>query len=161
MSELIVIGFDEEKTAFDMQKALKDLQKQGVLKMEDIVVVTKDEDGEMKLHQSLLTKAGAMLGGFWGAMIGLIFLNPLVGGAVGAGLGALKGHVFDAGVEHNFIKDVKNLIESKNASLFIRLKEVTNEERVIEAISPFKGEVLKSNLLADDEAKLKEVLGDA
>lgn len=160
MSELIVIGFDEEKTAFDMEKTLKGLQKMDVLKIEDIAVVTKDADGNMKLHQSLLTKSGAILGGFWGTLIGFIFLNPVAGAAVGAGLGALKGHVFDAGVEHHFIKDVKGLVESKNAALFIRLKEVTNEEMVIAAIRPFKDEVLKSDLLADDEAKLKEVLGD-
>ena len=160
MSELIVIGFDEEKTAFDMEKALKDLQKQDVLKIEDIAVVTKKADGEMKIHQSLLTKTGAIWGGFWGTLIGFIFLSPVVGGAVGAGLGALRGHVFDAAVENDFIKDVKDLIESKNAALFIRLKEVTNEDKVIEAISPFKGEVLKSDLLADDEAKLREVLGN-
>jgi len=73
----------------------------------------------------------------------------------------LKGHVFDAGVEHHFIKEVKSLIESKNAALFIRLTEVSNEEKVLEVISPFKGELLKSNLLADDEAILKEALGDA
>lgn len=159
MSELIVIGFDEQQTAFDMEKALKDLQKQDLLKLEDVAVVTKDEDGAMKLHQSLWTKSGAVLGGFWGTIIGLVFLNPALGAAVGAGLGALKGHVFDAGVEHHFIKEVKYLIESKNAVLFIRLIAVSNEEKVLSAIAPFKGEVLKSDMLADDEAKLNEVLG--
>ena len=114
----------------------------------------------MKLHQSLMTKAGAAWGGFWGMLIGLVVLNPAAGAAIGAGLGALKGHVFDAGVEHHFIKDVKDLMENKNAALFIRLIEVSNEEKVLAAVSPFKGDVLKSDLLADDEAKLKEVLGD-
>ena len=56
MSELIVIGFEEEKSAFEMEKTLKDLYKIEVLKIEDIAVVTKDEDGDMKLHQSLMTK---------------------------------------------------------------------------------------------------------
>ena len=73
----------------------------------------------------------------------------------------MKGHVFDAGVEHHFIKEVKGLIESKKAALFLRLEEVKNEEMVLAAIRPFNGEVLKNDLLADDEAKLKEVLGDA
>ena len=161
MSELIVIGFEEEKSAFEMEKTLKDLQKMDVLKIEDIAVVTKDENGAMKLHQSLMTKSGAILGGFWGTLIGFIFLNPVAGGAIGAGLGAVKGHVFDAGVEHHFIKAVKGLIESKKAALFLRLEEVKNEEMVLAAIRPFNGEVLKNDLLADDEAKLKEVLGDA
>ena len=159
MSELIVIGFEEEKTAFELEKALKDVQKQGVIKMDDIAVVTKTKDGEMKLHQSLMTTAGAALYGFWGMLIGLIFANPAIGAAVGAGLGALTGNVFEAGVEHHFIKEVKTLIEAKKSSVFIRLVKVTDEKKVLEAISPFKGEVLKSNLLADDEAKLRKALG--
>lgn len=38
----------------------------------------------MNLHQAAnLTAAGAVGGGFWGMLIGMIFLNPLVGAAVG------------------------------------------------------------------------------
>ena len=159
-SELVVIGFDEEKSAFELEKALKSLQKQKVLKMEDIAVVTQSEDGDMKLHQSLMTAAGTIWGGFWGMLIGFIFLNPVAGGVVGAGLGSLRGMLFDVSDEAQFIGEVRELIQAKKAALFIRLEEVSNEEKVFEAISPFKGELLKSNLIADDEAKLREVLGE-
>ena len=40
-------------------------------------------NGKIKLHQAInLTAAGAISGGFWGSLIGLIFLNPLLGLAV-------------------------------------------------------------------------------
>lgn len=47
--------------------------------MEDAVVVTKDEKGKVKLHQAMnLTLAGATSGGFWGLLIGMIFLKLAV-----------------------------------------------------------------------------------
>lgn len=36
-----------------------------------------------------LTAAGALGGGFWGTLVGLLFLNPLLGAAVGAASGRL------------------------------------------------------------------------
>jgi len=92
MSDLVVIVFNDESTAFEMRAALAKMQKQYLIDMEDAVVVTKDENGQVKLHQAMnLTAAGAMGGSFWGLLIGMIFLNPLLGMAVGAGAGAISG----------------------------------------------------------------------
>ena len=92
MSNLVVIAFEKEHKAFELRAELVKLQKEYLIKMEDAVVVTKDNEGKVKLHQAVnLTAAGAVGGTFWGALIGLIFLNPLVGAAVGAGAGALSG----------------------------------------------------------------------
>lgn len=84
MSDLVVIGFDDELKAFEMRAELAKLQKEYLIDMEDVVVVTKDDKDKVKLHQAVnLTAAGALGGTFWGMLIGMIFLNPV--------LGALKG----------------------------------------------------------------------
>ena len=63
------------------------MQKEYLIDMGDFVVVTKDDKGKVKLHQAKnLTALGAVSGGLWGTLIGLIFLNPLLGAAVGAGV---------------------------------------------------------------------------
>ena len=83
MSNLVVIGFDDETTAFEMRAKLAKMQKEYLIEMEDVVVVTKDETDKVKLHQAAnLTAAGAVGGGFWGVLIGMIFLNPLLGATV-------------------------------------------------------------------------------
>ena len=61
MSDLVVIGFNDGHTAFEMRAALVKLQKEYLIEMEDVVVVTKDDKGKVKLHQAVnLTAAGAV-----------------------------------------------------------------------------------------------------
>lgn len=86
MSDLIVIAFDDEASAFDVRAELVRMQQDYLLQLEDAVVVTR-KDGEVQLHQPVnMTAIGAAGGTMWGALIGLIFLNPLAGAAIG-GLG--------------------------------------------------------------------------
>ena len=51
MSDLVVVGFEDEHTAFEMRAALVKLQKEYLIEMDDVVVVTKDEKGEVKLDE--------------------------------------------------------------------------------------------------------------
>jgi len=107
MSNLVVIEFDNEEAAFDMRAELAKMQKEYLIEMDDVVVVTKNEKGKVKLHQALnLTAAGAVGGSFWGMLIGMIFLNPLLGAAVGAGAGALSGQLRDIGISDEFMKEL-------------------------------------------------------
>ena len=85
MSTLVAVVFDDPTTAFEMRTSLLKMQKEHLIELEDSVVVTKTEKGRTKLDQATsLTSAGAIGGGFWGMLIGLIFLNPLLGAAIGA-----------------------------------------------------------------------------
>ena len=78
MSNLVVIAFQDEQTAFEMRAALAKMQKEYLIEMEDVVVVTKGDDGKVKLHQAQnLTALVAASGGFWGMLIGMIFLNDI------------------------------------------------------------------------------------
>src|SRR5262249_41302767 len=104
MSTLVVIGYDDEFKAEEVRLKRRKLQKDYLLDLEDAVVAVKDKSGKVKLHQALnLTAAGAVGGGFWGSLIGLIFLNPLLGAAVGAAAGAVSGALTDLGIDDNFM----------------------------------------------------------
>ncbi len=85
MTDLVIVALQDEATAFQLRADLVKLQKDYLIEMEDVVVVTREGDGQVKLHQSVnLTTSGAVGGTFWGALVGLLFLNPIVGAAVGA-----------------------------------------------------------------------------
>jgi uncharacterized membrane protein len=107
MSTLVVIGYDNEFKAEEVRLTFRKLQKEYLIDLEDAVVSVKDANGKVKLHQAInLTAAGAVGGGFWGSLIGLIFLNPLLGAAVGAAAGAASGALSDVGINDKFMKEM-------------------------------------------------------
>lgn len=163
MSDLVVIGFDEEHTAFEMRAELVKLQKEYLIEMDDAVVVTKDEKGKVKLHQAVnLTAAGAVGGSFWGMLVGMIFLNPLMGAAVGAGAGALSGKLSNVGIDNNFMKEPGETFTPGSSALCVLVRKST-PDKVLEKIKGFKGKVLKTSLTVDKEEELQKILsqGDA
>lgn len=164
MSDLVVISFPDQQLAFALRAELAKLQKEYLIDMEDVVVVTKDEKGKVKLHQAVsLTGLGAVGGGFWGMLIGLLFLNPLLGAAIGAGAGALSGKLSDIGVNDEFMKELATNFKPGCAAVFVLIRKATTD-KVLDALKEFhgKGKVLKTSLDKDEEAALREVIeGDA
>src|SRR5262249_26813194 len=104
MSTLVVIEYDDQFKAEEVRLTLMKMKKDYLIDLEDAVVAVKDQKGKVRLHQAVnLTAAGAMSGGFWGALIGLIFLNPLLGMAIGATAGAVSGALTDVGIDDKFM----------------------------------------------------------
>lgn len=160
MSDLIVMLFDDEVTAFQMRAELAKLQSEYLIEMEDVVVVTKNEKGKVKLHQAVnLTAAGAVSGGFWGTLIGMIFLNPLLGLAMGASAGAVSGLLSDIGVNDKMMKDIGDSFKPGNSALFILERKVTGD-KFLEEIKKFSGKakILKTSLTKDKEEELRAAL---
>ena len=158
MSNLVVIGFDDETTAFEMRAELAKMQKEYLIEMEDVVVVTKDENDKVKLHQAVnLTASGAVGGTFWGMLIGFLFLNPLAGAAVGAGAGALSGKLADIGINDQFMKDLGETFKPGTSALFVLVRKAT-PDKVLEGLKKFKGTVIQTSLTKDKEEELQKVL---
>ena len=160
MSTLVAVVFNDESTAFEVRAALVKMQQQYLVDMEDAVVVTRDPNGKANLHQAVsLTAAGAVTGGFWGMLIGLLFLNPLLGAALGAGAGALSGKFRDIGVDDKMMKQVGESLKPNTSALFVLLRKVT-ADKVLDGLKPFtgKGKVYQSSLSKDDEKALRDVL---
>ncbi len=163
MSDLIAVVFKDEHTAFDMRAALAKMQKEYLIEMDDAVVVTRDAGGKVKLHQAVnLTAAGAVSGGFWGMLIGMIFLNPLLGLAVGAGAGAISGKLSDIGINDQMMKDMAEHFTPGSSALFILVRKVT-ADKVLAGLTQFegKGKILTTSLDKDTEEKLREFLEKA
>lgn len=160
MSNLVVVVFNDEVTAFEMRTALLRMQKDYLIELEDAVVVTRDTKGKTKLDQAVnLTSAGAVGGGFWGLLIGMIFLNPLLGAAVGASAGALSGKFTDIGVNDQMMKDIGQSFKPGSSGLFLLIRRATMD-KVLEGLKEFtgKGQLFKTSLNKDDENALRQAL---
>jgi uncharacterized membrane protein len=160
MSSLVAIVFSDQTTAFEMRAALAKMQRQYLLTMEDAAVVTRDENGKVRLHEaSSLTAAGAVHGAFWGMLLGLLFLNPLLGAAVGAGAGAIAGKFTNIGIDNKMMKDIGDSLKPGTSALFVLARRVT-ADKVLDGLKEFagKGRVFQTSLDKDDERALREAL---
>lgn len=156
MSELIVIGYNNQEQAETAREALFKLAKEYLIEVEDAVVATAEADGQIKLHQMVnLWAMGASGGAFWGLLAGLVFFNPLVGVAAGAGAGALAGALSDYGINDGFMKDVSTVLQPGQAALFISAKRATSD-RVVEEMSKHGGRILRTNLDRSQEQALRD-----
>jgi uncharacterized membrane protein len=92
-------------------------------------------------------------------LIGLLFLNPLFGFAVGATAGALSGKLTDTGISDAMMKDVAKAFHPGTSALFVLLRKVTGD-KVRERLKPFagKGKVFQTSLNKDDEEALRQAL---
>ncbi len=161
MSTLVVIGYEDEFKAEEVRLNLRKLQQDYLLDLEDAVVAVKDAKGKVTLHQAVnLTAAGALSGGFWGTLIGLMFLNPLLGAAVGAATGAVSGTLSDVGINDNFMKELAGAMNPGSSALFVLVRKAT-PDKVLDQIKGTGGKVLQTSLSHDDEAKLQAALDAA
>ena len=158
MSDLIAIAYPEEHRAAEVLATLRRLQNEYLIDLEDAVVVTKDDAGKVKLHQSVdLVGAGAAGGALWGTAIGLLFLNPLLGALVGAASGALSGRLTDYGIKDDFIRELSQRLQPNSSAIFFLARRMT-ADKVTPEVGKFGGTILQSSLSAEAERQLEEAL---
>jgi uncharacterized membrane protein len=161
MSDLIVIGYEDKFKAEEVRTQLLKLQKEYLIDLEDAVVAVKNDEGKVKLHQiTNLTAVGAVSGGFWGSLIGLIFLNPLLGLAAGASAGALSGALTDVGINDDFMKNLAATFKNGSSLLFVLVRKST-PDKVLAEIQGTGGKVIKTSLTHEQEQKLQAALDAA
>jgi uncharacterized membrane protein len=158
MSNLVAIAYPDRATAEDVMGALGRLQTEHAIELEDAVVVTREQDGKVKLHQSnKLAAAGAAGGALWGGLIGLIFFVPLLGMAVGAATGAATGALTDVGVDDNFMKDLGASLQPGGAAVIVLVHRST-PDKVLPEIAKFGGDVIQTSLDNEAEQRLRHIL---
>ena len=158
MSDLIAIAYPDRYTAETVRETLIDLMTQRVIELEDAVVVTRDEEGKVKLRQAhQLATTGAAGGLLWGGLIGLLFLAPLIGMAIGAAAGGAAGALGDVGIDDKFMKKLGRSLTPGGAALILLVRKVT-PDKVLPHVQRYGGEVIQTSLDDETEARLRQAL---
>jgi len=161
MATLTVWKFDSAYGAEEAEGILKGLEQQELITIHDAAVVSwevgKKKPKTRQLHN--LAGAGALGGMFWGMLFGLIFFVPLFGAAIGAATGALAGSMSDVGIDDDFIKTARDKVTPGTSALFL-MSSGAVQEKVKAAFDErgVKPELIESNLSAEQEAELREML---
>jgi len=156
MSQLVAIAYQDLPTAQQVVANIGRAQDMHEVELDDLVVVERQFDGKVKLHQPSLTGRGAAGGALWGGLIGLIFFMPLFGMAIGAASGAAAGALSDAGVDDQFMKELGEELAPGNAAVIALVRNVTLDKVLDEVRIP--GRIIRSSLDNETEARLQEAL---
>jgi uncharacterized membrane protein len=158
MAHLVVLGLDSPAKAEEVFDLAGDLARQELLQLQDAAYAYRDDKGKVRIHQAVsLTGAGAASGALWGTLIGMLFLMPVAGLAIGAGTGALAGKLADVGINDDTIRQIGGQLEQGKAAVFLLARSAT-VDRVIDAIKPFNPTVIQTNLTKDREEELVKAL---
>jgi len=161
MSDLVVVGYDDQNQADEVRLRLLKMQRDYLVDLADAVVAVRKPDGKVELHQiHNLTAAGAVSGGMWGALIGLLFMSPLLGFAIGAASGAVGGALTDVGINDAFMKELAGTLKPGSSALFVLVRKMT-PDKVLAELQGSGGKVLKTSLSHEDETRLQAALDAA
>ena len=160
MSELIVIGYDSEANATQAYNQVMALNKDFVVKLAGLAIVTVDAEGKSHVETpQKIVGVSAASGALWGMLIGLLFFVPGVGLLLGGAMGALFGKLGKSGVNDQFRAQVQDMLKPGTAAVVIMAEKIT-EDKFADAMAPFGGTLLKTSLSEEDEKELASELAD-
>ena len=159
MSELMVLGFENETEADRFGLTLAELQKDLIVQLQDAAEVVRDPDGKPHVkHGSSLVGVGALGGAFWGMLFGLLFFVPFLGLAIGAGMGALFGKLGKTGIDKQVLEQMGDAVPPGKAGWFLLIGQMT-EDKFLAAVKGTNATLVRSNLTEEQEKDLKHAFG--
>jgi uncharacterized membrane protein len=158
---MTVWRFTTADGADNAMAVLHQLEGEQLIEVLDGAVLTWPSDKRKPKMRQLhnLTGEGALGGAFWGFLVGLLFLVPLLGAAIGAASGAFVGSLADVGIDDKFIKQAREQITPGTSALFVLSKDAVID-KVREAFAETHPELIQTNLSAAEEAKLRQAFAE-
>jgi uncharacterized membrane protein len=119
---LFGISFDSVLRAQEFLLALARLSTTGQLALRDAVVVMKDDEGKVRVRETVDPQAGssALSGAVWTGLLGLLLGGPvgwLAGLGLGAGAGALMAKIVDVGIPDEWVEWFKSAVRPDSATV--------------------------------------------
>jgi uncharacterized membrane protein len=160
MASVTAVTFPDMEQGPQVREALRGLERQGQLSLDDAAVIVKDMDGKFKVHGQL--DRGVKIGAGSGALIGLLLASiffPIGGIILGALAGAGVGASANIGIDKKFIKDIEASMPNGSSAVIIYARH-GNPSAVRAALEPFHGTVFQTSLDTDAEAALHRALDE-
>lgn len=166
MSDLVVIVFEGRHTADEALLRLQKMSMDWEVDLDEVVVMTRDQNGVVRTRNSdTLTAAGFLggtsLGALTGTLIGAMAGNPaagfIAGSAVGAGSGTLAGMLDQADEEDALAARVGSKMKPDSSAIAM-IGWTSRPTKVVAELSDFNGEVIETTLSVSDEKELQAAL---
>jgi len=160
MATLVAIGYPDQGTAEQARETVQGLEAELIIQADQVAAISRDPEGKYHVHTTHgggSTAGGMVWGGFWGLLFGLLFFIPFAGWAMGAGLGALFGHMGEKGIDKAFQQQVRDYLKPGTSALFMVIEKAT-PDKAVAALQQYGGTVIKTSLSEEDTRKLQDAL---
>jgi uncharacterized membrane protein len=130
---LLGISFSDAFRAQEFLTAMTRLQSLGHVRLRDAVLLAKDDDGGVRVRETLDPQPGrsALSGAVWSGLLGLLVGGPvgwLAGMAVGGGVGAVTAKVVDLGVPDEWVEWFRVAVREGTTTVVVLAEDVDLSE---------------------------------
>ena len=157
---LIAFSFDSELRAGEFAMAAGALERKGKIEIQDAVFVVRNMDDEVKVSETadLSSGPGSKAGSFWGALLGIFTLSPILGQRLGQAVGGLTERMHEVGVSKEFAEDVRQTVRRGTTVLILMASDVDHDAIAAE-LPRFGGTEMEATDFPDEAvAALEEAL---
>lgn len=160
---IIGVSFDRLVLAQQYLLAMGGLRESGDLELKDAVVVTKGDDGSVKVVETMDPTPGraALSGAVWTSLLGLVIGGPvgwLAGLGIGAASGAVTAKIVDLGIPDEWVDWFREAVEPGTSTVVI-LADHVHVRALAEEARRFAGaELLYTSMSDSADRQLREAL---
>ena len=119
--QVIVAAFQDEDSAKEAYKELKEAKKEHLISIENAAVIRMDENGKLHIKEAhdMGGGKGAGIGALVGGAIGLLGgpVGVVAGGALGALVGGLAAGLHDAGFSDDRLKEIGDSLQPGTSAI--------------------------------------------
>ena len=154
---LVAIAFDKPSRATEVLVNLMHLQEEGALRLGDAVVIAKDDSGRARIHETvdITPSKGALIGGWWGVLAGILVGPLAIVGGVAAG--ALYGKLVDKGLADDWIRQMSDWLDAGRSALLL-LVTVDDKAQVLHELGRYEGEIVSTDFPEPVRLELERAL---
>jgi uncharacterized membrane protein len=121
---IIGVSFDRPVLAQQYLLAMGGLKESGALDLQDAVVVTKNDEGAVKVVETIDPTPGraALNGAMWTSLLGLVLGGPvgwIAGLGIGAASGAVTAKIVDLGIPDEWVAWFRDAVEPGTSTVVI------------------------------------------
>jgi uncharacterized membrane protein len=160
MTTFTVWKFDDEQGAAQAARILKLAETDELVKVDDHAVLTwpVGEPRPRVDHGHEPLKRGAGWGALWGLVLGTLFLVPVVGGLVGAAIGAISRATAGTGITKEDLEKIRTQLTEGTSALFA-VTEEGDLDRLGERFHGMHSTLVETNLTEAERDMLLETFG--
>jgi uncharacterized membrane protein len=159
--DLYIAAYSDPGAAQEDWDDIKQLARDDVIKVEGLVLVSRDADGKIEVKDNAKDVGkGAKIGAVGGAVVGLIFPPAfLASAAVGAGIGAGTGALLDHKHKKEIKADVEDVLPPGSSGIVALFEERWADD--VEKALPKASKVSKHEVDGDSAADVKATAAGA